>query len=949
MSDFMGKDDGTKAVNHHGDSEEMVNLADGFLGYGSEPETTAINPTMTSRIETATDNDTLVYGASSSNAVYTKSAESAGPPPPSSQSQARTFTQPAPASNLEAQPSAPNRPPRTTRTSSMSSSMTSSFAQLAYRTFETYMNEARADQFPQLELLDDVNLCTGYPGGGLAKLTGPMGNTGWTPHYYLQGQQQPLEPVALRRHIHSTPLRHTPSIVDSDDEDEPPPIGLEILSRSRSTPLSTSKNSAFGTILRTNSHVLYDGISLSERPASIRSSTSSAFSLPPYPISKASSRSSERDVARPVIFNPIKTFEQESDIRTMDVQDGGEEMTSIEVTDMQNPSHKSNKATNLKEPPKKQSPAARAARFLAEVRNLRISTNNNSSSGNDGKPCDSKQKRSHSAGKSQRSRGGRENPAKPPSVSSNESLKTSSAAGSVADETLSSVSSSENNSSETKTTGIGIIDSAAKFLKLDGSSNKDKQKAEVPNEGSKSNSTSRQAEHHEMSEKNLKLSPSSGDRPASVPSPVYHPLEESKEESDKSAGLVCIEVNTTTQQKNTSVSSPEPGQIMSRALTLNSHHSPDSTRYSSTTSSSGHTTQSSRSGYVTQLSVISETDREVADLNNFSAGGKMDVIEMSLSADRNMKFGEYVELVDTPSPVNLSRDGASVQADRFFETGGAKKERRSLSRLRTLPSLNKRGASSAHSPTTVSSASVNTNSSSSSMGSEPPKIVSYFDRKQVSDLTSLHNRGESNSSPRAGLEEKELRDSSPSDQILVGESGVVFEGAEAPKAGEARKPRPMWPGKGLQFGRKIRSLPPRSPHKGLRSSTTPPPVTGGSPAQANLSPQGNAMDHRQDPNSNQSMSSGSSTSTYYYTGYPVEPGSQEVVRLSPSLGASSSSSYVMVPRGLSPIDGQAVLVGGGSPRTYEETSIEILKSHSKDDNSSCNSSSPLPLFFSSDK
>ena len=159
----------------------------------------------------------------------------------------------------------------------------------------------------------------------------------------------------------------------------------------------------------------------------------------------------------------------------------------------------------------------------------------------------------------------------------------------------------------------------------------------------------------------------------------------------------------------------------------------------------------------------------------------------------------------------------------------------------------------------------------------------------------------------------------------MADSDVVFEGADAPKMGVARKPRPMWPGKGLQLGRKIRSLPPRSPHKGLRSSTTPPPAYAGSPTPSSI-----------DNDTNTTTSSGKA-----HQHHAIEQGSQEVVRLSPSLGGSSSS-YVMIPRGLSPIGGQAVLVGRGSPRMYEETSIEILKSNSKDDNSSF-SSSPLPL------
>ncbi|KAG7342257.1 hypothetical protein IV203_007349 [Nitzschia inconspicua] len=938
MPDFPGNDDGNIAVKQISPKGVGGSFVGDFLG-GSEGVSSNIDAN-TFNINNPTTEDGLVVtntlsSSSSSIAPHFQTTDTLGPPPPSSQPQARTFPR-TPSSicgsdgNFEARSFGPPRAPPSSTLSS--TSVSSSFAQLAYRTFENYMNETRADQFPQLQMLDDVNLCSGYTAEGLSRL----GTKGWKPHYYLQGQQQPLEPVALRRHIHSTPLRHTPSIVDSDDEDEPPPIGLEILSRSRSTPLSTSKNSAFGTILRTNSHVLYDGVSLSNRPVNsgIRMSNGSAFSLPPYPIAKANSRSAERDVARPVIFNPIKCHEDESDIRKMEFFDGGEEMTSIEVTNLQHLSYKGNKPRKEKHP-KKQNTASRAARFLADVRNLRISTN--IAAGSDAQSEESRQKASHSGGRAQRPRGGRENPAKPPSVSSNDSLKTTSGAGSIADDTLSSKSSSGDSNCDAKRKGPAFAESVSNSM--------NKEQSETSALGSKLKELKVNAETL------TKLKPS--DSPASIPSPVYHSLQEFEQKTDKVTDLVCIEVNTNDSadlvalRQPSNVSSPEPGEIASRTHALNSHHSPDSTRYSSTTSSSGQTAQSSRSGYVTHLSVISETDREVANLNNFSAGGKMDVIELSLSTDKNLKFGDYVELVDSPSPVNISRDGASVQADRFFGTngnGGAKRDRRSLSRLRTLPSLNKR-CGSAHSPTTVSSASVNTNSSSSSMGSEPPKIVSYFDRKQVSDLTSLHNRGESTSSPRAGLDDKERRDSSPSDQILVGDSDVVFEGAHAPKIGEARKPRPMWAGKGLHFGRKIRSLPPRSPYKGLRSSTTPPPTSGGSPAQMNLSPSSQLIENRRDPNSNFSTSSGSSTSTYCYTGYPVEPGSQEVVRLSPSL-LISTSSYVMVPRGLSPIGGQAVLVGRGSPRTYEETNIEIFKTNSKDDSSSCNSSSYLPVIFS---
>jgi hypothetical protein len=870
------------------------------------------------------EQDFAISSVASSNAneieASSNQGSDEGPPPPSSLPQSRSFngTNPgvANATSSLGTPAGSAPPPRPPL------SVSSSFAQLAYRTFETYMNEARAaEQFPPMEMLDDV--CGEYGAmNGSARLR--YGRLGWTP----QIMQQPLEPVALRRHTHSTPLRHAPSIVDSsDDEDEPPPVGLEILNRSRSTPLSTSKNSAFGTILRTNSHTLWDGVSLSDRAIGssprIIGNSSSAFSLPPYPIAKANSRSAERDVARPVIFNPIKNHDDESEITKRKVLDGVEEMTSIEV--QHKPFHGTGKSEQM-EPKQKQTAASRAAKFLADVRNLRISTNN-VKDGNDGAGSNTQKWSGGSSSRIQRSLGGRENPAKPPSVSSSESQKSSPADVSVADDTLSSKSSGNSSSTDKGTEmalklASGQSSSDTTTLQNQSSisktaSNNKSVKSEIP----KKQSIRRQQQQKTIGSRTAGTESGSHDSPLTVPSPVYHQLDDGEESSEKVTGLVCIHVND--HSENATLQS----HSATRDPILQSRDSPDSTRYSATTSSSGQTSHSSRSGYVTQLSVISESDREVADLNNTTAGGKTDQIEMALS-DHNVRFGDYVELADSPTSTSPSRDGAMLQADRFFVVNGihsSKRDKRGLSRLRTLPHLNKR-VGSAHSPTTVSSASVNTNSSSSSVGSEPPKIVSYFDRKQVSDLTSLHNRGDASSSPRSGMDDRELRDKSPSDQILVADSDVVFEGADAPKMGIARKPRPMWPGKGLQFGRKIRSLPPRSPHKGLRSSTTPPPGYAGSPTPFSI-------------DNDTSTSTGSSKA--YHVGVATEQGSQEVVRLSPSLGMSLSS-YVMVPRGLSPIGGQAVLVGRGSPRMYEETSIEILKSNSKDDNSSF-SSSPLPI------
>ena len=738
----------------------------------------------------------------------------------------------------------------------ITASSSSSFAQLAFRTFETYINETRAETFVPPPLQEMI---CGY-GEGLARLTATSTthNNNHNPsnnHQQHHQQGKFLEPIALRRHIHSTPLlRHTQSQLSAinnnnnnndeyddcdSDEDEPPPAGLEILdhARSRSTPLSTSKYSAFGSIPRTNSQILENNNeSLTNQTSGGGGGGGSAFSMPPYAMLKASNRSNERPV-RSVIFNPIQ---HEDEILT-GVAEGDDvgEMTSIEVTNVPFPSTSTTnrwkeegdeKVIPQPHATKKKSAASRAAKFLTDVRNLRISS---------GRPRD-----------------GRENPARPPSISSDESPPTN------CNITVSDGSTDRNDLVQSS---IGVATSTT---------------------------------------------------------------------VTSTSNIGTTKTTAVCDRQQYSVSSPEPNQIVGRHGSY-SHpqHLQDSPETAnsfptSISSSSGCATTSNSSNgqsHGTYLSAISETDREVANVNHLQRDQKRPAFKSESPGTR------------------VRMDGASVRADRFFRDGV---------RLRNLPPFSSRRGGSAQSPSVGSNASLNTSSTGSTRGDDaPPTIVSYIDRKQVSDLTSLHLRGDvlETSSPRAGSVDRELRDSSPSDMIEAEHSDVIFEGAHATKMDVCNKPR--FKG-GLQFGRKIRSLPPRSPCNGLVSSTTPPPPPIGSPSCSTASPPRQIIGHRVDQMDDKpyavtpisSLLSNTKTSNVGVLSTTFLPdsdqGSHEIVRLSPNRQLISDSNrsdyYNLAPtsKGSSPVYGQQLL------RTYGENSIEILKTDSKEDSIS-SSSTPL--------
>jgi hypothetical protein len=733
------------------------------------------------------------------------------------------------------------------------------FADLV-RTFETYIADGAADQFhPMLN-----NICGA--GHNLARLETP------TTLQSSTGVEEPRvevsEPVALR-HIHSTPLVHIPSILD-DDDDEPPPIGLEILNRSRSTPLSTSANSAFGTIARL--HLPSMG-GLDDR---------SAFTLPPYRLKPTLSE--ELVSSHHTVFNPIKYDKELESV----------EQTAIEVVDL--PLSKPKDAGEDLAPPK----TTRAARFLSDVRNLR---------------------------RRRKTRDGRENPARPPSVS-DEPRKKDETLGD--EDILSSESSAESQDREKNAAGHGEETSVA--------SNRGE-------ENTFENTLPRTPVYHRLLDER---------NPVTSLVPSNKEVENYSDNPASLTGRVRIQVSTTEGQfaladdrlsytatsPETCQSTHDPGMS-----TPQSHDSPETSRSSGTTLTSGHTTQGTAttcsSGHISNLSVISETDLEVMQANKVgrirrSQGDQPGRVASTLSC-RQLQYPGYIEVSDGPAPL---REGASVPAERFFTLADSSpNDKRGFgARLRNAASL--RRNSSVNSPNTLSSSSMTTNSSTSSQD-EPPTFVSYLDRKMASDLTSLREMDE-RSSPREDHRGREERESSPAE--LLGYLDATFEEAQAPPgySGPQAKPRPIWPSKGFQFGRKVRSLPPRSPHKGLRTPTTPPPRgSGASPVYDAVSPPRHFVGHRICPNVSRPYVLRSVPSTRLLAAHKVSPevlsssgnvnyahipdadadqGAYEVVRMGTDCDSSSSHYYVTQSR-------------GSSPKAYNEQSIEVLKTDSKEESS----------------
>jgi hypothetical protein len=687
-----------------------------------------------------------------------------------------------------------------------------SFSQLV-RTWEAYINDDEGDVFQPLQMLQSLQLCS-RAGEGLARLAGPS----------FPGMNV-LAPPALQ-HTSSSPLQYRPPMFDYNDEELiPPPIPLNPFQRSSSTPSAyrtNSVSSAFGTADR------------------------SAFTLPSQRSNYASGGETGSHFSA---FDPVKYYATALDDM---------ERTSIEVMDMS--TELKEDSEEGKEEPKlvKKGAASRAARFLTDVRTLR---------------------------RRRRMRGGRENPAQPASVSSG-STEGSSVGGNKAAVTIITESNYTPRKApeeifESKTVEsqdeMGEPVYSPEVHESDPEDGKDEDTPVIGQYHQLDSDVDEEESHYQRIEASLHPE-SPGTSPGTVPSPSYEQIVEDSPSSNTEkrvkvdGSTIRIQVSNSITSSSTKIeTSGEPvGTVVPLSPTRKAQGegssinpssddsgtaSPGTTRSSNTGSTSGHTTQAASiysSGQQSTLSTISETDREVMEANKqgkmrlssriFPVAEKCDADGTSLhssSTDSSNPAG-YVALDESPTAL---REGANVPADRFFinspeVAGGASQAGAVSMRSRTTSTSKK----SENSPVTIEGSSGTNTSSSHSSDEEPPTFVSYLQRQAASDLTSVREAAEA-SSPRAGESDGEEREGSPAE--IVGYPTVLFEQANVPKEQQPMTVRPLK--QNLLDKYRSSSRPPRSPVKGARPVTTPPPRGSVSPIYNQHSPPRNIVDH---PDSN---------------------------------------------------------------------------------------------------
>jgi len=759
------------------------------------------------------------------------------------------------------------------------------FAQLV-QGWEEYLNDSHAEDFPTLQMLQNLQLC------GPANLSGPL--------LPAPPEGHPLAPPALR-HTHSSPLKYGKSIFDREDDNVPPPIPLDPFQRSSSTPSSfryRSITSAFSTLP-----------SQRETYTSIRS-----------PGSRLSA------------FDPVKYYA--SALEDM-------ERTSIEVTDVRPgpstdaPEHDGSGLRGA---------ASRAARFLSDVRVLR---------------------------RKRRTNGDRDTAVKSDTTGES-SPHDSCGLYDGQDTAVTVITEAEPVLNVTSIMPPGS-EALASLEEETGRENDEEEKLEefynatLPgsDDEEKDDDARRDLQHYQQLDSDAdddelhfqKIEASlQSESPGTIPSPSYQEMIDERPGSAGSSGKQAgtrIRIQIPEQRKIVapavtppcSTDSPSPTRMVgsSTPRSQDSITTSPGTRSAGTGSSLGHTTHATLSTLQSGLSTISETDREVMEANTEGKrrrdldslrtlrkdepeGGSVN----SLSSNSSNPHG-YLALDNSPDPL---REGANVPADRFFTNSPAPMGGNGPSTSYSRPQFTMvtRTSNVSSSPGTVETSSA-TRTSGSSAGSsseeKPPKFVSYFDRQGASDLTS-HREAAERSSPRADPNCSEEREDSPAQ--LVAYPSVVFE-----QANSSAESAPSDTSTSASGRNRPRSRPPRSPTKGMRPLTTPPPRGSVSPLLQQHSPPRNIVDHPS-----------SSISRPFVTRTTLD--GPELVKLGSARRPSSlhetvpdNDSIPAVAGVSSPINDSGHLMSyqedelpsllGSSVlgRTYEDGSVEIVKTLSKDE------------------
>lgn len=633
----------------------------------------------------------------------------------------------------------------------------------------------------------------------------------------MENDDQVLSAPVVLRHTHSSPLNYA-SWFDYYDDDVPPPQpGPELMKRSNSTPMvERSPGSAFGTTLRTIPHLT-------------GSDEGSAFSLPMQRKFQMATSDTDKE-AHFSAFDPVMLSRDKNDA----------EKTSIEVTDMSAENGQLRNTTSSR-----WQRASKARNFIID--NVRVLSR-------------------------RRDRSGRENPARPASLSSSSSTGNNSS--------FKKGQESRNNLYSASAQQKDIVGDSNPTLKVSIEVNVEDDDADTNRGGNSQASITclGSTDEDDGGDKSVMVTEKSG-KPS-------HYQQLCSDFDEEYCGHSAVHMAASHNSRLANAESPQPRLIGSTFSQDDSAaDSPGTAMSCLTMNTSGHSTlatntsATTNSDKLTTLSVVSETDREVMETNKAGRDFRLmkpkkhvrrdadgDATVNSSSTGSTTTHG-YLSLVGSPATI---RDGASMPVDQFFKgtqipvvhsissnSGSSNGDSSRIAEAEnatgtvgtTVERVESQLTCSTIHPFGPADSSNKATASNSTQSNEPPVFVSYL-QKQGSEKE-VPKEGYRTSSP--GLietvhEELPQEQQSPFGTALSSNNTtssdstrsqeppmfvsylhrensdetekameVVFEAAKP----ESRKVfRPV---RKLQRDRRISERPPLSPCKGLRMQTTPPP------------------------------------------------------------------------------------------------------------------------------